>query len=344
MKKLLFIICTLLSLNCNSQSLVAYYPLNGNTNDVAGSYNGYAISSTTNPYLTDSGHIGFLFNGTSDYIDIPFGPITQDAPFIVSLWIKIFSDSSQLDPLEYSNGMPFLTFGFSAIPNYSNQLTFGLYPTPGQTNRGDLGVECRDINNITTNPGAASPFSIKKNKWYHVCVRHDAAGYIPSSFQFFVNGIQFNGNVTYGGNGNPFPLNSNISIGQIKQVINGNFFYFKGIIDDVRIYSGVSSIQNDYYLIDSLAHFFPDSSIISSIENKNKSITLEIYPNPSQSYFNIKTSELIHFEIFNSLGEIIENGICDGYKKINLENHPNGLYYLKTNSKYDIKTNKLTKI
>src|SRR5438046_318056 len=87
MKKLSFLVLTLLvsiyfcdaQVNLNA-GLVAYYPFNGNAQDASGNNNNpITVNATLTLDHFGSPNSAYLFNGQSDYIEIPNSPSLNPA-------------------------------------------------------------------------------------------------------------------------------------------------------------------------------------------------------------------------------------------------------------------------
>lgn len=77
--------------------------------------------------------------------------------------------------------------------------------------------------------------------------------------------------------------------------------------------------------------------------NQTESI-LEIFPNPSNGEFNLKLSNEVSIEVFNMLGSfILSTKMQSGNYKLDLREHPKGMYILKCSSNGQIKSYRLIK-
>ncbi len=89
--------------------------------------------------------------------------------------------------------------------------------------------------------------------------------------------------------------------------------------------------------IDSLI-FDPDkwisakSNIVTSVERLNKLDTeLEVFPNPSSEVFNLRYPSSLEgkqFKLYNSNGQVVQEGSLLSKQVLNLKNYSKGLYYL----------------
>ncbi|MFN7014770.1 MAG: T9SS type A sorting domain-containing protein [Bacteroidia bacterium] len=66
-------------------------------------------------------------------------------------------------------------------------------------------------------------------------------------------------------------------------------------------------------------------------ENHNN-YSLLIYPNPNNGLFTVECNKNVELEIYDAIGRsILKKQIFNNRELINLENVPNGVYFLKTN-------------
>jgi hypothetical protein len=239
--------------------LVAFYHLNGNSNDSIGSNNGIDYNIT---YSINNGVInqGAYFNGYSSFIQVPYNSaLSPTGSFSVSVWIKpstlvpngkILGRACRGDGSWYQ---PYSTFALSQVGPY---------------------VEFNIANSSNSYLGVTSSYgSIAYGVWYHIVGVYDG-----SYLRLYLNGsavgtpVSFTGVPYYGSNA---PL----TIGQRSASNSGEFF--DGDIDEVgfwnRALSPVEISQlynlpaNNHICIASLADInnngYPE--IISLLVEKN---------------------------------------------------------------------------
>jgi hypothetical protein len=72
--------------------------------------------------------------------------------------------------------------------------------------------------------------------------------------------------------------------------------------------------------------------------------SIEIFPNPSSDFFNLKVSSEVTIEVFNVLGNVIlTTTINSGEYKLNLTEQSNGLYIIKCTSQGQVKSYRIIK-
>lgn len=81
-----------------TNGLVAYYPFNGNANDVVGNNNGTVYGAVLSTNHLGQPNSAYLFNGTSSYIDCGAPPnLAFRSNFTVSAWC-LFNGNSEQNP------------------------------------------------------------------------------------------------------------------------------------------------------------------------------------------------------------------------------------------------------
>ncbi|MBI3853266.1 MAG: LamG domain-containing protein [Verrucomicrobia bacterium] len=203
-----------------TNGLVAYYPFNGDANDESGNgNNGTVTGAVLTADRFGMTNKAFHFNGAGDRISasvasIPLG----NSPRSIVAWIKPDSDGHPVNGvIDYGNGdCTGLMFGIS----FSKYLG----GTPNYNNLGFWGG-CQDY---------ASSLITPTNQWSFVALTYDG-----SNIRLYANG---------GSETNAIgPLNtqnSHLWIGAETLNDGGTFRdFFKGSIDDVRIYNRALSQQ-----------------------------------------------------------------------------------------------------
>ena len=86
-------------------------------------------------------------------------------------------------------------------------------------------------------------------------------------------------------------------------------------------------------------------SACTGLANEADNFTsVEIFPNPSSDFFNLKVSSAVTIEVFNVLGNLILNTtINSGEYKLNLTDQSNGLYIIKCTSQGQVKSYRIIK-
>src|ERR1035437_7420573 len=206
--------------------LVAWWPGDGNANDMAGTNNGSLMGGAT---ANGTGYVGsaFKLDGTNGYVQIPDSPVFHPTNFTIEAWMRF--DSLDSPPVGYSPaGQSYIIFKHNSRGG-DEQEAFSL---------------CKE-RNITSVPGDTFIFEVSSASaqavylssatlistgvWYHV------AGVRGSNFiQLYVNGqLESQTNVDFPQDYGSQPLlfgTSGISYWDHK---------FDGELDEVSLYNRV---------------------------------------------------------------------------------------------------------
>lgn len=219
------------------QGLIAYYPFNGNAADESG--NGYDLSvqgaaMTSNRF--GQSQRAYSFNGASDYMVIP--QITKADSlrnFTISVWVNPES-------IDHNSILSFLSREPHICRNYMG-FDFN-------------GVEYKVWHQIITSftPGNCTTSIIRdtisnpSNKWCHIILtqRYDTSipGFYSYQYGQFFNGKKLaNAGTSFGPSAACFSQGGVIGASAQSTNYSLSFDFFKGGIDDIRIYNRVLSEQ-----------------------------------------------------------------------------------------------------
>jgi len=284
-------------------SLVGWWPFNGNANDESGNGNNGAVNGAV---LTNdrygSSNSAYSFNGTSDYIETLFGQ-----PSLTSLtmagWIK-----TSIGGYIVSNG--FLTGGFELFMH--NQSSGGIH-------NGKIcfyqSISGGGFGKMTTN-------TFLDNNWHHVVgvvQGYTTNNLSPDSVNIYVDGI--------------LVLQDKVitKSGFLPSIPNSPFYFGKtglqssfcnGKLDDIGIWNRAL-----------------DSNEIKSIYNgTNSSANLNIdysksrikyFPNPVKDILNIQGVQTnANYQITNAIGQTCLQGKFT--EKLDVSALKSGVYFFKT--------------
>jgi prepilin-type N-terminal cleavage/methylation domain-containing protein len=210
-------------------NLISEYKLEGNVNDSWGTKNGALNNFSANPWKDSSqcpSSQCLEFDGSDDY---------------VSISNNFFGGLSSLTVEGWANGQQASNF-FNTGVNILHFNGAGFYLTADDgTNSGYLAWE----------------HGLNYNRWYHIAATWDG-----SVMKLYTNGICQNITKNFTG-GTTRTLESAVNL-HIGNYFNAGQPYFKGLIDDVRIYNQAiptSEIQQNYYL--GLNKLFKNNGITS---------------------------------------------------------------------------------
>lgn len=287
-----------------TNGLVAKWSFNnGNANDEVGSNNGTVNGATLTTDRFGNANKAYYFDGINDKIDFGSSTVFEFGQnnFSISLWTK-FSNSQYAPLLNKRNDSP--TFDqYSIFVGNSNFVTpessvnFYFKPSPG----GVTGA-FRTVSSPLLDSG-----------WHNITVIHS----FLDSTSLFVDGI-FIGKSSISFTTEDFNIAGANLVAGFTNIL-GSDYYFKGSIDDIRIYNRVLSPVE----VDSLFNEPNPITIgISDIDpNKN---TITVYPNPttSQIYFSVQTN----VKLTNITGQVILDK--KNLNTLDLSDQPKGIYFL----------------
>ena len=285
-----------------TNGLVAYYPFNGNANDVSANGNSginYGATPTTDRNGTTNSAMNF--NGVNNYISIPYSTtIGVQQEITVSFWV-LFNGGGcsprimQSSPWGQCGGFTIATSSTSNssryfYTNFENCIVGVLSPT--------------------------SP-SLSGLTWHHVV--WSASGLTGISKMYF-DGVLVDTDFTSGFFTSINYFNRPITIGNIDAT---SCDWFGGKLDDIGVWNRALTQAEITALYNSTL----------SISSDTYNYSINIYPNPVVNNLNIKTeNHLINqpYTIIDGLGRVVLNGkLNDVDTTINVEQLSKGIYYLK---------------
>jgi len=255
-----------------TDSLVAYYPFNGNAIDESG--NGYD-ATVNGPVLVtdrfDSINSAYYFDGYNDFMKLPdgvrFQPFTSST---ICFWIKtpqtnrfdLFSQrTGNFNPSEHNFGITF------------NSPVYGLQYTHPNYN-----YENTTINNAPIN-------TLLDGEWHYFAFVKDVDN---SLMIIYMDNIKIVEESILDVN---YIVQGDLIIGTD---INNNI-PFNGLLDDIRIYNRALKESE----IESILNSLDENQIINSS-------SVNVYPNPSKGIITIDTElEIYSTEIINFTGKIV---------------------------------------
>jgi len=215
-----------------SDGLVAYYPFNGNANDLLGKSNGM-IEGTLQPGIRDGNNPCYFFNGTNNAIVIPetnFESISNE--LTASFWMTAEKQTGPYGQLFFKSGswqMEYFT---------ENDSWFNLVPSL-YDKKDSIKTMYSKVGSLLVNPGV----------WHHVVMRFKA----NTLWELYLD------NQLVGSKTAPGPIYHNPDVTPLRfgvcKWIESNpgsiYSYFKGGLDDVRIYNRMLTTDEIKKLYDS---------------------------------------------------------------------------------------------
>ncbi|MEP0264010.1 LamG-like jellyroll fold domain-containing protein [Dokdonia sp.] len=307
-KTMLFLLVGFYWFNLNAQvnledGLVAFYPFKGNSIDESTNNNNGSVmgASLVNDRFGNS-NSAYNFDG-DDYIFVNDSPSLRIVDFSISLWCKF----------DNTNGLQLMIdkhLGTGALDSYevwfqSNKVWGTISDFDGFDNFVD------------------TPLNPDLGVWYHIVYTFDDLNNTQSIYVNSVLGSNIVANKSISYDNEPLLIGASND----QQVPK---FFFKGDLDDIRIYDRV--INQDE--IDTL---YSETLSIKEFETD----LFSIYPNPTSDLIKINSNQIIEEIILYSLnGEILlQESINTIDYEINTANLASGSYIISAKMNID---NKLT--
>ena len=312
-KNLLIYVFALTSLNAFSQTvpsylptngLIAYYPFNGNANDVSGNGNNGNVFSTglgIDRFGNNNNSYDFNFTGMSwnsalhKEILIPYNSSFNSTNLSVSLWVYPRSyyfpgipGNDKVSALirRYQNGYNNPNEQSWVVDLSNNTLTCSILASSANTNQAYMSVSS----------------GISLNQWHHILFTYD-----NSSMKLYLDGVMVSQNPT------TVQINtlsnSGISIGDSNQA-NGNWYESDALIDDIGLWNRAltqEEINNIYYSNTTCETLVINTGVLS-FNPVTYNNTVSIYPNPANNQITIDCGNLANvsgwnIKITNTLGQ-----------------------------------------
>ena len=210
-------------------SLIAYYPLDGNAIDKMGTYNGTVYGAELSTGRNNLNNSSYVFNGTSDYIEFGTGMLSGDGEFSILMWIN----TSQ-------------TLNSNAVARIHQQRSSGANGYNGQYMvelNSDGKIKFKSYSNGSYKWNVISSVVVNDGNWHHLAfIQKDNGG------QMYLNGTH---NQTDNSSGRVSLLSTN------KTYLGGDLRdsnrWYEGMVDDLKIFNRALSeieIQSLYNIRD----------------------------------------------------------------------------------------------
>jgi hypothetical protein len=293
-----------------NSSLLLCYPFNGNANDESGHNNDGTVNGAT---LTSDrfgkANSAYNFDGTNDEITFDPDSLLLDS-YTYSIWINVKANPSSGNIYSYLTIGGNITDQFLALSNNASAGS-GIFST-------GLGYSSYFASGSTPNRYWDSILP-DTNMWYHIVLTRSS-----STLKFYVNGSLKDSRPTSA----PSPS----YLGTLNGVVGsrGGLQYFKGKLDDIRIYKRILSLSEIENLYDCGGFdemlFLTGEEKFSEIEND-----LAVYPNPAHDIVSIKSKNvgIKNVKIINMLGETMYNEDYSGSEYfVNTGSYMRGFYFI----------------
>jgi hypothetical protein len=296
-------------------SLILYYPFDGNAND----WSGYNFDGTVSGASLTTDHQGnanhaYYFDGVNDYIDLPNDPkLHPDFPFTIAAWIK---------PEYHSTNPQFNLFGteFTTTHTYNGAWlvkTGNNSLSAGTGNGGTIGSSSRRAK--------LSNQSLQNNTWYYVVGIYEGV----NNKKVYINCVEDVG--YYQGSASTYYKNTSLH-GSIGRVYSGNpsTMWAKGIIDEVAMWNRALDPDEIPQLCETYIW-----QIMQMKAEAEESQSFSIFPNPmttkAEIYFPNPNKEMHTIKLYSISGQEILS-----WENVNTEifsiekgNLANGIYIVE---------------
>jgi hypothetical protein len=201
-----------------TNGLFAYYPFNGNANDEAGSLNGTISNAFLTPDRHNNPNSALYFNGTTSFVNLGTSlawRLNENDAFTVSAWVNTAGD-----------------FGASlaaVFARWGGTLQYDDYALFLTQNARYPSMAINSPSNNTVGPAAAVP----SNAWAQLVFSFSK---ISGRHKIYLNGTVVYNQVHAGAVASP-SATTTVMIGAQATLPTGQVRFFKGSIDDVRVYS-----------------------------------------------------------------------------------------------------------
>lgn len=297
-----------------NQGLAAYYPFNGNVKDSTVNGNDGTIMGA--PSLTSNRwnqpNTCYRFNGNGDYIRVPDDSTLKPAVALtISAWV-LCEDTSSWNVVACKR----------AAHNENPYNSYILYASGSANKPQNWSFIVSTSKNTSFDVTQTS--QIKTSQWVHLVGTYDSSTANGPNLKLFVDGQLVSSRIA---TGSVYYSDSSLRIGMA--IPGPSTQYFKGKIDDVRIYSRAINAQ------EVTALFSQQNSIGSTLNSSNK---ISIFPNPANDLlfisgeYNYQTSKVTLFDITGKL--VLENTI-ESNGTIDVSKLSSGFYITKL---IDVKT------
>lgn len=279
-----------------TNGLAAYYPFDGNANDISGNNNHAVLNGptlTSDRYLNTNS--AYLFDGFSNYMSANLSS-TLTASWTISGWYKIEPDN--LFNSYYAFGLGYSPkangFGFGGTNHSCYPMKYGMYD-------GGNGTGCSVTESLH---GSTTP---DYSQWMHVVLVKSG-----NNYSYYLNGVN-DGNKTLG----------TMSVGNF--VIGkraDNILFYNGKMDEIGIW-------NRELTPDEITSIY--SGIVSVSEFSNNE-TIVTYPNPTNETVNLRVNKVLlnsNCLITDVLGQVLlTHSIKFEQTSINLMGLASGVYFI----------------
>ncbi|NVN96567.1 MAG: T9SS type A sorting domain-containing protein [Bacteroidetes bacterium] len=321
-----FSINTLSQTNKSSinDSLVAYWPFNGNAIDSTGNGNdGIVYGATLTTDRFGNPNSAYSFDGISNYISLESNSkLNLDSSSrTICAWIKTPSSSTQSILSKQKRKTPFTGYCFD-YNEYSNK-----------------GLVFAVVEDYSTNQyiKAISSENLADDNWHFVAATYNSK---EGNMRLYADCQLLTDTSVFGLNGNydsDFSCSLEIGSRGKNDGYNTGSLFFHGKIDDIKIFKRELSIEE----LNNLC-----TGNVNIKDNDKENILFSVYPNPASNLITIKTDskEKNLIIIYNINGdELIKKQTSNSTSQIDLSKLDNGVYFVKILTSHNVVVKKIIK-
>ncbi len=282
-----------------SNGLVAYFPLNGNTDDLSSlqingtNYNAIPSQTGNRNYYYFNGSNAYIYAGNNDR------NITNEIS--VSVWVKTNSNNLQWIVGHYDHTVD---RGFQVVMNNGH-------------------VQLRGREGSNSFYILEDPDTINDDNWHHI------VGLFDHNHWTLIVDCQIKNYLTTTGYNPSYYVNSQpFSISKYPELNNGyDPLHFSGGIDEVRVYNRILSLC-EICEIHRKELFEGDPSIIEN--SKDDNVNVNIFPNPTKNKVSIlyDVNRPVSLNIYDINGKFILNRTFTKSIDIDTTNLARGTYLI----------------
>lgn len=301
-KYTIFLLFVSLVLSSNAQvvmdGLVGFYPLNGDVNDYSGNDNhGVNMGATAAPDRFNNAQGAYYFDGAGAFIQVAADSANEPDSFVsVSLWVKAEDFTVRQTPLckrLFHNANPYNSYVVTSTDvGASQKWSFGV-----SSGTNGSGSGATDPNAMTTT-------------WTHIAGTYDGA-----NVKLYINGALVQTTAKTGLLGY---TDSTLRIG--LGIPGSSLQYFKGWIDDVRIYGrAITSTE--------VSTLYSNTTDLLQNPQASTEFGPLFYPNPASNDLKFFNSDITSVKLYSIDGKHIAAPFDGGVLK--LTSIPSGIYIVE---------------
>lgn len=223
-------------------SLIVHLKFDDNAEDSANNYDGTIKGGAA--FIEGKDGKALSFDGFDDYVDLPQGAVSKVgdlAQGTIAFWFKFQSilDKQTVMPIFYIGGKEKDSDNIFIIEiGHFDEQSFDAVPVPDPSNKKLYVTWIK--NNRDTFLCYDSNVNLEENKWHHFAVVVGDGGNTG-----YLDGVELtNRNYNFGNSKNPSFLDDitdnkklMLGYGRSSYMLSPDFIYYKGALDDLRIYN-----------------------------------------------------------------------------------------------------------